>query len=146
MEKLEIDQQLRSIHNSNLTSAPTFPPPRRIDRYLAVCFISNFLNFIKHLFILRGYSAEPDNGGNRDRGNMTRGRGRGGGRGAPVSSGRFVERFNVERSGIASSVRGRGVTRGRGERADRLERNEHVERGDRDSGESYNTRHTCIFL
>ncbi|EFX73353.1 hypothetical protein DAPPUDRAFT_227119 [Daphnia pulex] len=65
MEKLEIDQQLRSIHNSNLTSAPTFPPPRRIDR---------------------GYSAEPDNGGNRDRGNMTRGRGRGGGRGAPVSS------------------------------------------------------------
>nr|CAH0108554.1 unnamed protein product [Daphnia galeata] len=115
MEKLEIDQQLRSIHNSNLTSAPTFPPPRRVDR---------------------GYSAEPDSGGNRDRGNMTRGRGRGGGRGAPVNSGRFVERFNVERSGIASSVRGRGVTRGRGERverADRLERNEHVERGDRDS-------------
>lgn len=70
---------------------------------------------------------------------MTRGRGRGGGRGAPVSSGRFVERFNVERSGIASSVRGRGVTRGRGERADRLERNEHVERGDRDSGESLHT-------
>lgn len=34
MEKLEIDQQLRSIHNSNLTTAPAFPPPRRMDRYL----------------------------------------------------------------------------------------------------------------
>lgn len=33
MEKLEIDQQLRSIHNSNLTLAPTFPPPRRTERY-----------------------------------------------------------------------------------------------------------------
>lgn len=33
MEKLEIDQQLRSIHNSNLTSVPAFPPPRRMERY-----------------------------------------------------------------------------------------------------------------
>jgi|LakMenEpi03Aug12_release.lakeMendotaPanAssembly.Ray.scaffolds.fasta_scaffold202806_5 hypothetical protein len=81
---------------------------------------------------------------------MTRGRGRGGGRGAPVNSGRFVERFNVERSGIASSVRGRGVTRGRGERverADRLERNEHVERGDRDSSEFVHVFiYHCYFL
>lgn len=68
---------------------------------------------------------------------MTRGRGRGG-RGAPVSSGRFVERFNSERTGTAPSVRGRGVARGRGERlerGDRVERNELVERGDRDNGE-----------
>lgn len=133
MEKLEIDQQLRSIHNSNLTSVPVFPPPRRLDRFI------NFRNFLfikVTLVYSRGYSAEPEGGGNRDRGSLTRGRGRGG-RGAPVSTGRFGERFHVERSGIASSVRGRGAARGRGERperADRVERNEHAERGDRDSG------------
>lgn len=57
MEKLEIDQQLRSIHNSNLTSAPTFPPPRRIDRYfgcLFVCFILNFLALLKLNLFLGG--------------------------------------------------------------------------------------------
>lgn len=136
MEKLEIDQQLRSIHNSNLTSAPVFPPPRRVDRFFH--FISYDLkkNNFTTMVYFRGYSAEPEGGGNRDRGSLTRGRGRGG-RGAPVSSGRFGERFHVERSGIASSVRGRGAARGRGERperTDRVERNEHAERGDRDSG------------
>jgi hypothetical protein len=54
MEKLEIDQQLRSIHNSNLTSAPTFPPPRRVDRYLFVGFIIRFLNILKILQIIVG--------------------------------------------------------------------------------------------
>lgn len=39
MEKLEIDQQLRSIHNSNLTTTPAFPP-RRIERYVSWNFSS----------------------------------------------------------------------------------------------------------
>jgi len=79
MEKLEIDQQLRSIHNSNLTLVPAFPPPRRSER---------------------GYSAESDGMGNRDRGSLPRGRGRGGrgGGGAP-GGGRFIERYSAERSG-----------------------------------------------
>lgn len=86
----------------------------------------------------RGYSTEPDTVPNRDRGSLTRGRGRGGsGRGAPVGGNRFTERFNADRSGITQSTRGRGVNRGRGERTDRMERSEHIERGDRDNGKFF---------
>lgn len=33
-DKLEIDQQLRSMHGSSMGSMPSFPPQRRSDRYL----------------------------------------------------------------------------------------------------------------
>jgi len=113
MEKLEIDQQLRSIQ---ITSTPAFPLPRRTER---------------------GFSAEPmDAAGNRDRSSMARGRGRGG-RGAPMSnSNRFGDRFSAERSAPTPLARGRGGSRGRGDRSERNERTERiaerpVERGER---------------
>lgn len=117
MEKLEIDQQLRSIQ---ITSAPTFPPPRRTER---------------------GFSAEPDGAINRDRNSIARGRGRGG-RGAPMNnSNRFGDRFSAERSAPTPLARGgRGGSRGRGDRGERNERTERVpertdrgERSDRDN-------------
>lgn len=96
------------------------------------------MNFISS----RGYSAEPDSLGSRDRGGLTRGRGRGGRGGAPVNSSRF-ERFNAERSSTTSSVRGRGATRGRGG-GERVDRNEHVERSDRDNGELFSFKQLRI--
>ncbi len=83
----------------------------------------------------RGYSAESDGTGNRDRGGLPRGRGRGG-RGLPVNSSRFGDKFSAERSG--PSARGRGGPRGgsTGGRGDRIERGDRLERGDRiDRGE-----------
>lgn len=50
---------------------------------------------------------------NRDRGGMSRGRGRGGGRGAPGGTRYSNERFSAERSsGPPAPMRGRGGPRG----------------------------------
>ncbi|XP_065223155.1 fragile X messenger ribonucleoprotein 1 homolog isoform X2 [Planococcus citri] len=61
-EKVEIDQQLRSMHGTSMGSMQTFPTQRRNDR---------------------GYNSdmESSQGGGRGRGGSMRGRGRGGGRG-----------------------------------------------------------------
>lgn len=100
MEKLEIDQQLRSIHTNNPTATPTFTNQRRSER---------------------GLSVESDSANARERGSFPRGRGRGV-RGTAISTGRFDSRFGTERSGPSS--RSRGGSRGRGDRTERLERTE----------------------
>ncbi|XP_063243780.1 fragile X messenger ribonucleoprotein 1 homolog isoform X9 [Bacillus rossius redtenbacheri] len=68
-EKLEIDQQLRSIHGSTMGSMQNFPIQRRNDR---------------------GYNSDMDGGSSRGRGGPMRGRGRG--RGGPGRHG--DSRFN----------------------------------------------------
>ncbi|KAJ9576299.1 hypothetical protein L9F63_006843, partial [Diploptera punctata] len=69
-EKLEIDQQLRSIHGSTMGSMQNFPIQRRNDR---------------------GYNSDMDGGSSRGRGGPMRGRGRG--RGGPGRHG--DARFNA---------------------------------------------------
>nr|CAD7425963.1 unnamed protein product [Timema monikensis] len=69
-EKLEIDQQLRSIHGSTMGSMQNFPIQRRNDR---------------------GYNSDMDGGNSRGRGGPMRGRGRG--RGGPNRHG--DSRFNA---------------------------------------------------
>lgn len=74
-EKLEIDQQLRSIHGSTLGSMQSLSMGRRNDR---------------------GYNSDMDGGSGRGpggRGGMMRGRGRGGG-GGGRGSGRQNDRYN----------------------------------------------------
>ena len=95
----------------------------------------------------RGYSVESDGGANRDRGNLSRGRGRGG-RGPTVtnSGNRFGDRFSAERSG--PSVRARGGPRGGstgGVRGDRIERSDRLDRGERaDRGERLDNAGTFL--
>ncbi|XP_049785210.1 LOW QUALITY PROTEIN: synaptic functional regulator FMR1 [Schistocerca cancellata] len=69
-EKLEIDQQLRSIHGTTMGSMQNFPIQRRNDR---------------------GYNSDMDGGSSRGRGGPARGRGRGrgGGGGARHNDARF---------------------------------------------------------
>ncbi|XP_066993074.1 fragile X messenger ribonucleoprotein 1 homolog isoform X1 [Anabrus simplex] len=68
-EKLEIDQQLRSIHGSTMGSMQNFPIQRRNDR---------------------GYNSDMDGGGsNRGRGGSMRGRGRGRGNASRHNDSRF---------------------------------------------------------
>ncbi|XP_063243778.1 fragile X messenger ribonucleoprotein 1 homolog isoform X8 [Bacillus rossius redtenbacheri] len=74
-EKLEIDQQLRSIHGSTMGSMQNFPIQRRND--------SGWL-------FSRGYNSDMDGGSSRGRGGPMRGRGRG--RGGPGRHG--DSRFN----------------------------------------------------
>ncbi|PNF27513.1 Synaptic functional regulator FMR1 [Cryptotermes secundus] len=69
-EKLEIDQQIRSIHGSTMGSMQNFPIQRRNDR---------------------GYNSDMDGGSSRGRGGPMRGRGRG--RGGPGRHG--DARFNA---------------------------------------------------
>lgn len=95
-EKLEIDQQLRSIHGSTMGSMQSLSMSRRSDR---------------------GYSSDMD-GGSRGRGGSMRGRG-GRGRGGPgrqndsrYNPGNAISDFvnNFEKKKALSNGRGRGPT------------------------------------
>ncbi|EEB16847.1 conserved hypothetical protein [Pediculus humanus corporis] len=79
-EKQDIDQQLRSIHGTNMGSVQNFPIQRRNDR---------------------GYNSDMDSGSGRGRGGQMRGRGPSRGRGGPGGRHSGESRFN---SGNPSNV------------------------------------------
>lgn len=91
-EKLEIDQQLRSIHGSSLGSMQSLSMGRRNDR---------------------GYSSDMDGGSRSGRGGSIRGRGgrgRGGPRGDRYNSGGTISDYvnNVDKRKPVGNGRGRG--------------------------------------
>ncbi|KAL0274732.1 UNVERIFIED_CONTAM: hypothetical protein PYX00_002789 [Menopon gallinae] len=118
-EKLEIDQQLRSIHGNNMGSMQNFPIQRRNDR---------------------GYNSDMDSSSSRGRGGPMRGRGPNRGRGGPGGRHSGEPRFNSgPRHMTPDSVDDRvrdlpprqhyGGTRSGGERRNSREEHSRVSRG-----------------